>query len=671
MISASAAIKYIGDNIDALITEKKLNGRLRKSKSSISIYLTVKGSSSPSKLVRSSNHHPSFKNLCHNKPKPWKTTNISIEFYEPKYDKNGKVIKNRWNTTVIQNSKNSIKPFSITIYEYKAELLDPDDIPKIYNEILQFANTGVFNDPFEGTDKAATIYNKTSNIKPAKTTKSTETTTATSADTTASIVSESNRQRKKTIIITEQQYNELFKIPFKALLTEDQTASSIRDARNLLMKTYGWDKERADKFIRIDLRNDLPQLRSKQGGKFILGVTRMFVNNELRDASTINGLNSTLKYVASEAHINEYDRNLNGMSAADLIQRFATARTNDLESEKAKISNKQYAQNTDYTIIPINSFEEAEGYGKYTSWCVTHYEHMFDNYTSNGIGQFYFCLKTGFETIKPVQGEGCPLDEYGLSMIAVSVDENGALSTCTCRWNHDNGGNDNIMTTEQISDLIGQNFYNVFKPNNKWNNILDNALQRLKNGEHPIVVFDNCSSFSNGYAIVELMGKQNFIDIKGNLLSPNQWFDECFDFKEGHACVENNLGYNFIDTKGNILSKNQWFENCFDFKEGYAAVKFNGKWNWIDGECKFLFPNHMFEECRNFNDGFAFVSIDKDEYYINKKGNLYDYGTEQPLGINVKDMKINETKTRKNIIQLTESDLRFMVNKCLREILYN
>ena len=49
-------------------------------------------------------------------------------------------------------------------------------------------------------------------------------------------------------------------------------------------------------------------------------------------------------------------------------------------------------------------------------------------------------------------------------MIAVSVNEDGSLNTCTCRWNHSNGGNDNIMTTQQISQLLGVNFYQTFLP---------------------------------------------------------------------------------------------------------------------------------------------------------------------------------------------------------------
>lgn len=98
----------------------------------------------------------------------------------------------------------------------------------------------------------------------------------------------------------------------------------------------------------------------------------MYIDGDLIDGSTINNLNATLKYVASDAHVNEYDRDLNGMSANDLIQRFSQARTDDLKADRTNLSNRQYTQNTDYTIIPINSFEEAEKYGQYTSWCVTH-----------------------------------------------------------------------------------------------------------------------------------------------------------------------------------------------------------------------------------------------------------------------------------------------------------
>ena len=380
---------------------------------------------------------------------------------------------------------------------------------------------------------------------------------------------------KKKIYINESQLY---------LLTESQESKSISAAKKLLIQRLGYNEQQADEFIRVKLRNDLPVLRTPEGGKFILGVTRMFIDGELSSANIIGNLNSTLKLVASDAHINEYDRNLNGMSASELINRFAKAMSDNLNAEKEEINQMVFDTPSDYEIVRIDSFEQASQYGEYTSWCVTHDEYMFDSYTSDGINQFYFCLKNGFENIKQIKGEGCPLDEYGLSMIAVSVNENGMLNTCTCRWNHDNGGNDNIMNTKEISQVIGMNFFEVFKPNNIWRDLVDNAMSRLNSGEPIYKVFDSYSDFVEGFVVVELKNKCNFINTNGELLSPNKWFDDCDDFYNGFATVKLNYKFNYINTNGELLSPNQWFDRCSDFVEGFAAVKLNGKQYYINNE---------------------------------------------------------------------------------------
>ena len=59
------------------------------------------------------------------------------------------------------------------------------------------------------------------------------------------------------------------------------------------------------------------------------------------------------------------------------------------------------------------------------------------------------------------------------------------------------------MTAKEVSQVIGQNFYNVFLPNNKWKTIIDNALQRLANGEGINDVFDGVGEFSEGFARVD------------------------------------------------------------------------------------------------------------------------------------------------------------------------
>ena len=263
------------------------------------------------------------------------------------------------------------------------------------------------------------------------------------------------------------------------------------------------------------------------------------------------------------------------MSAQDLIQRFAKAVSDDFEKNKSEIDAMNFEGKSQYDIVRIDSFEQAQQYGQYTSWCVTHYENMFDSYTNDGIGQFYFCLRNGFENEKAVKGENCPLDNYGLSMIAVSVDENGRLNTCTCRWNHDNGGNDSIMNPKQISEVIGMNFYQTFKPNNKWKDSLDNCMRRLANGEDPNDVFDDIGDFNEGFAIVVLNGKYNFINTHGELLS-NEWFDYCYDFSEGFAAVQLSGKCNFINTRGELLC-NEWFDWCYKFDNGFAMVRLNGR----------------------------------------------------------------------------------------------
>jgi len=91
-----------------------------------------------------------------------------------------------------------------------------------------------------------------------------------------------------------------------------------------------------------------------------------------------------------------------------------------------------------------------------------------------------------------------------------------------------------------------------------------------------VAIFDNACLFSEGFAVVELDGKYNFISTDGKLLS-EQWFDYTYDFSEGFALVLLNGKYNFISSKGELLS-NQWFDNAWSFSEGFANVKLDGKW---------------------------------------------------------------------------------------------
>ena len=58
-------------------------------------------------------------------------------------------------------------------------------------------------------------------------------------------------------------------------LIENQEAKSIQSAKNFLMSVTKMNDRMADYYIRIEVRDRIPSLRTKDGGKFILGATRI------------------------------------------------------------------------------------------------------------------------------------------------------------------------------------------------------------------------------------------------------------------------------------------------------------------------------------------------------------------------------------------------------------
>ena len=404
------------------------------------------------------------------------------------------------------------------------------------------------------------------------------------------------------------------------LITENAKNNNMKSARRYLEEKLGWDNEQIMDFFG-KMQHDIPNVRMNNC-KYFLGVTRMIMEKQLTDGESIMKLNSILKYINNDESLNSsFDRNLNGLTFEKLSEQTTEGMEQAYKSERERLGSTDFGErNTSYNIVKINSFKEASEYGKYTPWCVTHEIKAFNDYTNNGICVFYFCLKDGFESIPEKIGENCPLDEYGLSMLAVCVDENGECNSITCRWNDNNGGNGNIMSTEELSRLLGVNFYEVFKPSTVFKEKLEKALSLAKKGDFS--GFDNIDNFDkNGLAKVELNNKWNFIDTNGNLLS-KQWFDYISYFENGFAKVMLNNKYNFIDVNCNLLSK-QWFYIVYDFNEyGISKVKLNNKCNFIDTNGNLL-SQQWFDNVYNFNEyGISIVVLNKKCNLIDTNGNL-------------------------------------------------
>ena len=439
------------------------------------------------------------------------------------------------------------------------------------------------------------------------------------------------------------------------LITENAKNNNMKPARRYLEEKLGWNNEQIIDFFG-KMQHDIPNVRMSNC-KYFLGVTRMFMEKQLTNGESIIKLNDILKYINNDESLNtSFDRNLNGLTFEKLSEQTTEGMEQAYKLERERLGSIDFGErNTSYSIVKINNFKEANEYSKYTPWCVTHKIKAFNDYTNNGICVFYFCLKDGFESVQEKIGENCPLDEYGLSMIAVCVDENGKCKTVTCRWNHDNGGNDNVMSTEELSRLLGVNFYEVFKPSTLFKDRLDKALSLAKNGDFS--GFDKIYNFNkNGFARVELNKKYNFIDVNGNLLS-KQWFDDIDNFdknglakvmlkgklnlidingklvyqqwfdwidnfnEDGFAKVRLNDKWNLIGTNGNFLSK-QWFDWIYYSTNGFAKVKLNNKLNFIDVNCELL-SKQWFDYVYNFDEnGIARVELNGRFNFIDINGNF-------------------------------------------------
>ena len=364
------------------------------------------------------------------------------------------------------------------------------------------------------------------------------------------------------------------------------------------------------------IRHDIPNSRLNDC-KYLAGVTRMYLNNELNDYETIGKLNQTLKLLAT-AHADEYDNNLNGIAANELIERFRTESNVEYSNDVKAHNATQFVENTHYKIYRIESFEEASKFSPYTSWCVTKGEDNYDAYTNNGYGLFYFCIRDDFKAVKAVPSEGCPLDDYGLSMIATSVDEDGKCNTITCRWNHDNNGNDNIMTPMELSKLIGRNYYQVFKPYTKEELYAKGLVPTsdvqmlLDQGKKPSEIFSKMlNSGIDGILIVSLNeNKWNFFDISKNMILCSEWYGCVGYFHDGFAIVRRgDLKCNFIKPDGSVLC-DEWYDLVYDFENGFAFVRRgDGKWNFIKSDGSIL-CDEWYKSTDYFYNGFARVQRD-------------------------------------------------------------
>ena len=409
----------------------------------------------------------------------------------------------------------------------------------------------------------------------------------------------------------------------------DNLKSSIRQHNPTLYKKCIDNNANFMMYLRLDFLQNFDIRRDKGPVKYIIGLSRIGIGElgyfqRTANQSDLALLKQLVLFAYNNEEVNkELDSNLNNMTFDELKTMLNDRRKKYNEANKSKLSSKNVSSK-DYRVVPILSEEQAKRYGKYTSWCITH--GSYSSYAKNG-SRFYFCLKNGFENVKRETGDGCPLDDYGLSMVSVLVDMDGEPTIITTRWNHEHDGenNERLHTAEQVQEILGVNFYKTFKPYTKEELkelgivSFDEAKERLESGEDPFNIFQNVHKINDGFSKVQLNDKMNLIDKNGKLLF-DKWFDWISDFNDGFSKVQLNDKMNFIDKNGKLLF-DKWFYWISYFNNGFSKVQLNGKWNFIDKNGKLL-SDKWFDWISDFNDGFYRVRLNDKVNFIDKNGKL-------------------------------------------------
>lgn len=430
----------------------------------------------------------------------------------------------------------------------------------------------------------------------------------------------------------------------KKLLKEDQEGDSMKKARRYLVQHHGFKEEDANETVRIKVRQEFGELHhNERAGKFIFGLTRILFDENISHHTKAR-LNSIIKFITQDEQLyNSFDKNLNGLSAIELVTKFRDM-LNKLRTEKeAEQESKKEVRSGNYRIVRIDSFEESSKYSKYTDfensnghWCLTYNESMYNSYTENGIDQIYFCLRDGFENLTPQPGKNCPLDDYGLSMLCVIVNPNGLLKSCTCRWNHLHGGGDEVMGKEQIEEVVGGNFEELFIPNPDDEKELFSSIDKFSRGESVYRAFEDAKSAnfttSDGehVYIVRHKNKQNII-YKNKLLFDG-WFDGVDD-----ASGERSYGFNCLivyrNDKFNIIKPDlkflfrSWVDYIGMPEDGFMQLIIRNKeYNYIKPDLTLLLSEN-FTWAGSFDPTTHFAPIGKGDW-PNNKMNLINHNGE-------------------------------------------
>lgn len=109
-------------------------------------------------------------------------------------------------------------------------------------------------------------------------------------------------------------------------------------------------------------------------------------------------------------------------------------------------------------MVPINYYREIEPFAKYTDWCITIDELIFQQYGENGNNRLYVAIRDDMSYVPAIPGSSSPHDDYGYSLMAIYVRRDGK-KTVTSRWNSFKEG-ESFVNDAELKEILGEK-YNV------------------------------------------------------------------------------------------------------------------------------------------------------------------------------------------------------------------
>jgi hypothetical protein len=454
----------------------------------------------------------------------------------------------------------------------------------------------------------------------------------------------------------------------------DISLEECQEAPNMKVKDY----------LRLKIMREFHINRGSGPLKFLKGIVRICCSEEinmfLKQKSQMHRENLVrFKQIVNYIYTNqkEMDEDLNGLSFLELYNLIGREmRIRDfykMREKKKAFESQSTTVFGDYTVVRISCFNDAAIYSKYTPWCVTQRLGYYDEYAGDG-SQFYFCLKNGFKKLRREEGEGCPLDEYGLSMVSVCIQPDGEPKCITTRWNHTYHGEDNpkLCTLEQIEQVLGIP-KDVFEPSEKFDNItvddipellmdesidvneIFTSIKPMKGTDYFLVTYDELENVLHGRQLLfddwfqnitvtwrygmllacKKWGEYFLFDKNWNKLNeepfsyvsyrggnPDCWYVETREYYRTESDVTHVDKENFVTREGKLFF-DKWVKSLTPFCDGICCYQdLDGERHYINKKGKILFPNTVFQEASHFDGGVATVCV-SDKWYILKKNGEY------------------------------------------------